>query len=322
MDDRALYRLMLWGYATLPAILVMYAVMGFVQHSAALVACAVLAAVSLAVQTFSLYAMRQVLAADPYRFPYGAGKLEDFSAFLCGVLFVPAGAYMAVQALTRLADPVAVQYAASMVAVAVSAVRMVLLWLAAERLARRSGAQSPLVRAYLLDYRTSLLNDLGVFVSFAVGWLLVRTGEPAAGDRVDPLVALAICLYMVWAGIWLVRRSFRALADLPLSEEEQVRVLRVLAAYVADYDGVGALRTRSSGKRRVVEIELAFPAARTVGELEGLAAGMQSALATDVPGLQFRIVPFVDRERPGGGQGEGSGDGADRPAAPNPGSDV
>jgi cation diffusion facilitator family transporter len=297
VDDQALYRLMVWGYATLPPIIVMYAVMAVVQHSSALMVCAVLAAVSLTVQTFSLYAMRQVLAADPYRFPYGAGKLEDFSAMLCGVLFVPSGACLALVAVERLADPVAVHYAPSLIAVAVSAVRMALLWRAAERLARRTGAQSPLVRAYLLDYRTSLLSDLGVLASFTVGWLLVHAGEPAIGDRVDPLVAVAIALYMVWAGVWLVRRSFRALADLPLGEEDQIRLMKVLAEHVADYAGIGVVHTRASGKRRVVEVEVAFPASYTLGELDLLRTSMERSLAAGVPGLDFRIVPLVEDPR-------------------------
>ncbi len=291
MDDRALYRVMLWGYSTLPLILAMYAVMGVVQHSAALLVCAVLAAVSLTVQTFSLYAMRQVLAGDTFRFPYGAGKLEDFSAFLCGVLFVPSGLYMAAGAVERLAAPVEVQYGPSLVAVAVSAVRMVLLWHAVERLARRTAAPSPLVHAYLLDYRTSLLSDLGVLASFAVGWFLVRAGVAAVGDRVDPAVALVISLYMVWAGVWLVRRSFRSLVDLPLGEEDQLRIMKALAEHVADYEGIGVLYTRASGRRHIVEVELSFPASYTVGELDALSASMQEALAASLPGLEFRVVP-------------------------------
>ena len=48
--------------------------------------------------------------------------------------------------------------------------------------------------------------------------------------------------------------------DLPLSEDEQLTITRVLGHHYADYDLVGTLYTRSSGTRRFVEVELGFGA--------------------------------------------------------------
>jgi len=86
---------MLWGYFSLFPLSAMFIVTEALLHSSAMVVCSVLSAISITVQSFSIYALRQVLQQETFRFPYGAGKLEDFSAFLCGVLFVPSGLYMA-----------------------------------------------------------------------------------------------------------------------------------------------------------------------------------------------------------------------------------
>lgn len=292
-DADRLYRLMLWGFVTLFPLSAMFIVTGVLAHSSAVIVCSVLSIISITVQSFSIYSLRQVMGGNTFRFPYGAGKLEDFSAFLCGVLFVPSGLYMAYGAALRLIEPHHVGYLVGLVPVSLSAVRMAALFIAVRRLARETETPSPLLHAYLLDYRISLLNDLGIIAAFSVGWALVHAGAPVLGDRVDPLVAGAISLYMVWAGVWLVRRNFRALADLPLPEADQLLVMKVLAAHYADYETIGTLYTRATGTRRIVELELVFPRERTLGEIEALSAAMERDLAVEVPGLGFRIIPVA-----------------------------
>ena len=107
-----------------------------------------------------------------------------------------------------------------------------------------------------------------------------------------------IALYMLWIGVELVRHNFRALMDLPLPEEHQLTITRVLAAHYAEYDRVGTLYTRSSGKRRFVEVELGFDGDRTVEHVHVLSRHMENALAAELPGLHFRIVPVWGPEEP------------------------
>ena len=294
-DDRRLYRLMLWGYFSLFPFTVMFIVMAVLANSSAVVVYTAQSAISITVQTFSIFAIRQVIGENTFRFPYGAGKLEDFSAFLCGVLYVPSGIYMAYDACTRIVHPQHVGYLLSMIPIALSATRMVVLYLAVRRLARQTKAQSPLLRAYLLDYRVGLLSDAGVLSAFVIGWALVHQGLMTMGDRVDPIIGLAISLYMVWVGVSLVRRNFRALMDLPLPEDEQLRIMKVLARHYAEYETIGTLYSRASGKLRFVELELVFAGDRTLAEIEALSGEMERALAEELPGLTFRIIPIGER---------------------------
>ncbi len=296
-DDRRFYRVMLWGYVTLFPLMALFIVTAVLANSSAVFVYSVNFAITVAVQSFSLYAIRQVMRENTFRFPYGAGKLENFAAFLGGVLNVPSGIYVAYAASLRLIDPEHVSYGLSMIPIAVEAARMVVLYVSVSRLARRTRDPSPLLHAYLLDYRVNVLSDCGVLVAFAAGWLLVHNGLQTLGDRLDPLVALAIAAYMIWVGVILVRRNFRALMDLPLPEEEQLRVMKVLAAHYADFEAIGTLYTRSSGKQRFVEIELAFPGTRTLDEIGALGAHMEEALAADVPELTFRVIPAVAKAR-------------------------
>jgi ferrous-iron efflux pump FieF len=79
-------------------------------------------------------------------------------------------------------------------------------------------------------------------------------------------------------GASLVRHNLRSLMALPLSEAEQLKVMRMLATHYADYESVGTLFTRSSGKRRFVEIELGFEYEQTVGRVQDLTQRMEAAL--------------------------------------------
>ena len=300
-DDTArLYRVLWWGFVSLFPTIVLFVGMAAIADSASLAIIAAQGAVSLVVNAFALYALRQVLRDNVYSFPYGAGKLENFSAFLCGVLYLPSGAYAAFIAVERLIHPPDVAYGLSLLAVAASLSRGVALYWALRRIVRRSANPSPLLVSYDLDYRIAVLTDAGVLVSFAVGLALVSVALPGVGERIDPAVALVIALYMVWAGVGLVRRNFRALMDLPLSEAEQLKILRVLAHYHGDYEQVGAVCTRASGNRRYVEMELSFAGDVTVEHVQGLSARMEEELAAALPGLSFSIVARLDQAGPPG----------------------
>ncbi len=291
LESRGFFRLMVWGYVTMFPMAALFITVSVLADSSAVLVIAVQYVVSIVVSSFGLYAMRQVMADNIYSHPYGAGKLENFSAFLCGVFYVPSALYLMFDAGGRLLDPPHVGYLLAQIPVVISFCRMVVLYVAVRRMMSRSPNPSPLLRSYLLDYRVGLFSDGGVLISFTIGGMLAWLGMPAIGNRVDPAVAMVIAGYMIWVGVSLVRHNLRSLMDLPLSEAEQLKVMRVLAAHYADYDSVGTLFTRSSGKRRFVEIELGFAYEQTVGHVQELSQHMEAALGAELPDLTFRVVP-------------------------------
>jgi len=290
-ESVSLYKLLRWGLAIEVPIVVMMVTSAVLAGSAALVAMAAQSGIALVINAFAVYAMRQVLRENAYTHPYGAGKLENFSAFLCGVLYVPSGLYVLVDSVERLIHAPEVGYLLGLIPVSITFLTGAVLFVFASRLRRRTRNPSPLLISYRADYLIGMLTDGGIIIAFVLASVLIGLGLPALGDRVDPAVALVIALYMLWVGVSLVRHNFRALMDLPLAEEEQLTITRVLAAHYADYDLVGTLYTRSSGKRRFVEIELGFDGEKSVEHVHVLSRHMEKALADELPGLHFRIVP-------------------------------
>lgn len=295
-EDRHLYRIMRWGYYTLIPFTFLFFVAAAVTNSSTMVIISALNVISLTVQAFSLYAMRRVIAPNPFGLPFGAGKLEDFSAFLCGVLFVPSGLYMAYVSVLELLHPEPVEYAVGMIPVLFSVVRLGSLYAAVRRLSRRTVNPSLLLHAYLLDYRIGALTDLSVFITFAVGWLLTRSEIPELGNRIDPAVTLALALYTLWSGVSLVRHSFRPLMDLPLPEAELLKIMKVLARHYTEYEDIEGVYTRASGRKRFVDIELVFPGTRRLSEIDSLRHAMERELAATLPDLVFEIRPLVEEK--------------------------
>ena len=295
MEDRRLYRIMRWGYYSLIPFTVLFAVVAVLTNSSTMVIISALNVISLTVQAFSLYAMRRVIAPNPFGLPFGAGKLEDFSAFLCGVLFVPSGLYMAYVSILELISPEAVGYALGMIPVFFSALRLGSLYAAVRRLSRETAHPSLLLRAYFLDYRIGVLTDVSVFVTFGLGWLLMHNGQPALGNRIDPAVTLVLALYALWSGISLVRHSFRPLMDLPLPETDLLKIMKVLAAHYTEYDDIEGLYTRASGRKRFVDVEIVFPGGSTLSQIDALSSQMERELAAAMPGLVFEVRPLIEQ---------------------------
>jgi cation diffusion facilitator family transporter len=295
-ESRQLYKLLKIGLAIEVPLVVLTATSAVLAGSAALVALAAQSGVALVINGFAVYAMRQVLRENVYTHPYGAGKLENFSAFLCGALYVPSGLFVLYDSIERLIDAPEVGYITGLIPVVCTFVSGTILFTMSQRLKKRTADPSPLLIAYKADYFIGMCTDGGVLVAFVLGSLLVSRGYAAIGDRIDPTIALVMAVYMLYVGQDLVRHNFRALMDLPLAERDQLAITRVLAHHYADYDEVGVVFTRQSGNRRYVEIELGFDGEKTVEHVHNLSRHMEQDLGAELPSLYFHIVPVWEQD--------------------------
>ena len=147
-----------------------------ISGSAALIAMAAQSGIALVINSFAVYAMRQVLKENVYDYPYGAGKLENFSAFLCGALYVPSGLFVLYDSIERLIEAPEVGYLSGLIPVAFTFATGALLFTLSARLMKRTADPSPLLVAYKADYFIGACTDGGVLVAFA----LARGSSPSA----------------------------------------------------------------------------------------------------------------------------------------------
>jgi cation diffusion facilitator family transporter len=245
--------------------------------------------VNLAAALLALSMLRLAAAPPDENHPYGFSKAEYFSAGIEGALIVLASAGIVWTAVPRLIAPreLDMPLAGLTLTVIASAINfgvaMVLLRAGREHHSITLEADG---RHLLTDVWTSAGVIVGVALVFVTGWL-----------RLDPIVAIAVALHILWTGFGLVRRSVRGLLDPAISAQDQKEVEKLIAEYSRRY-GVSfhALRTRQAGARRFVSFHLLVPDAWSVAQAHQLSEEIEARMRAMVPNAAIftHIEPISD----------------------------
>ena len=207
--------------------------------------------------------------ADPEH-TYGHEKIEFFSTGLEGTLVFVAGVGTAWYAVGRLIEPqelkrIDLGIVLSLIASAINfAVAVVLL-----RVGKKHG--SPILEA---DGH-HLMSDVLTSIAVVGGLILVAATEVAI---LDPLVAIAVSLSILWTGFKLVRRSFDGLMDRALPMEEQERLREGIRTSLPPGCHFHFLRTRRAGRRKFVDFHVLLPGTWTVQAGHTLAHEIETKL--------------------------------------------
>ena len=196
----------------------------------------------------NLLAVRYAMLEADDNHHFGHGKAESLSALAQAMFIAGSSLFLIVNASGRLFRPVAITNDA--VGIGVMLVSMVMT--AALVLYQRSVLErvdSPSVRADSLNYVNDLMTTAGVLLALilaALGWHMA-----------DPLIAIAVGIYML-SGVWkILSEAVSALMDVALPPEEMARVQAAIAS-VPGSEGVHRLRARRHGEWRMVDMHLEF----------------------------------------------------------------
>lgn len=245
--------------------------------------------VNLAAAMLALSMLRLAASPPDADHPYGFSKAEYFSAGIEGALIVLAAAGIVWTAVPRLAAPRELDMPLQGLALTVLAsginlgVAMTLLRAGREHHSITLEADA---RHLLTDVWTSAGVIVAVALVFVTGWL-----------RLDPLIAIAVAVHILWTGFGLVRRSVKGLLDPAISAEDQREVTKLFGEYSKRY-GVSfhALRTRQAGARRFVSFHILVPDAWTVAQAHRLSEEIESRMRAMVPNAAIftHIEPISD----------------------------
>jgi len=111
---------------------------------------------------------------------------------------------------------------------------------------RRTGSLA--VKADAFHYITDISMNLGVIaaliLSFYFGW-----------TAADPIIALFIAAYILYAAWTIAAQSFNQLMDRELPDEERARIAAIAVQH-GDVIAIHDLRTRISGRKIFIELHL------------------------------------------------------------------
>ena len=245
--------------------------------------------VNLAAALLALTMLRVAASPPDEDHPYGFSKAEYFAAGIEGALIVLAAAGIFASAIPRLIEPRALDM--PLLGLGLSAIASGInlgVGLLLIRVGRRehSVALEADGQHLMTDVWTSAGVIIGVALVFATGWL-----------RLDPLVALAVAVHIIWIGLRLMRRSWRGLLDAAISTEDTGEVTKLFNEYSRRY-GVSfhALRTRQAGARRFISFHFLVPDAWSVARAHQLSEEIESRIRSMVPNAAVftHIEPISD----------------------------
>lgn len=232
--------------------------------------------VNLIAALVALWAIRLANQPADLGHHFGHGKAEYLSAAIEGTMIVAAAGMIMYSAVGRLLNPVEIDdtglgLALAIVAGVINAVVGVTLVRAGKQY--RSIALTADGRHLLADTWTSVGVVLGVAV---VGIFNIPV--------LDPIIAIAVALNILWVGVQLIRRSTSGMLDAAIDPEDMIKVELLLDTFRREYDiDFHAVRSRESGRQRFVYMHVLVPDVWTVRSGHNLTMKIRQAISELLP---------------------------------------
>ncbi len=251
--------------------------------------------ISIFANVFTVISMRSILNKNIFSFPYGTGKLENFIAFLTGTLMLPIAAMIyASTADSLMSGRHEVRFEMAQIGMIPGLLRDASLLVWSKRLMKKSKAVSPIVQSNFVSYKVSVIVIIVGVLSMllALGLTTMRYGR--VGMLIDLALAASLATYMLVSAVILIRSNFRSLIDLPLAEDDQLKIMRVLSDQYNFYSNLGVVYTRMCGSKKIIEIELYFKRRTSMEEISLLAERLRARFGELFADFDFRLIPVMD----------------------------
>jgi cation diffusion facilitator family transporter len=244
--------------------------------------------VNLAAAIVALIALSILTRPANDEFTFGFSKVEYFSSGFEGGMILLAAASIIISALPRLIRPVPLEQLglgllisaiASLINLGVSLVLM--------RAAKRH--HSITLEADARHLMTDVWTTGGVLIGIALVWL---TGF----ERLDPLIAMAVAVNILFTGYRLMVRSGRGLMDASLPAEETAEVKSILDTFQTEGVRYHSLRSRQAAARKFMAVHLLVPGDWTVRQGHQIAEEIEIRVGKAIPysNIVTHIEPIED----------------------------
>lgn len=255
---------------------------GLLSGSVSIVSEAIHSANDLLAAVIAWVSVRTSDKAADAEHPYGHGKIEGVSGAVEAALIVVAAIWIVVEAVRKILHGGEVEHLG--LGTAVMAVSVVVNIAVSRHLFRVAKQEDSLaLEADAHHLSTDVFTSLGVALGLALvwGWRTV-TGGSTALDIVDPIVAIAVAMFILKIGVDLTRDAVGHLLDRRLPESELETIAAILRRHpaVLEYHG---LRTRKSGSQRYVDVHVTLRGDETLAQAHDAARAIEDEIGRSLP---------------------------------------
>ncbi len=253
----------------------------WLTNSAALFSDALESTVNVAAALIALVALRFAERPADANHPYGHQKAEFFAAVIEGAMIIVASAAILQHAWQSWLTPVTLDVPWQGMALNGLATALNAIWgtvlLRAGRQARSVTLQGD-GRHLWADVVTSIAILLGISLAVWTGLTVL-----------DPMLAAAIAVYVLWSGLSLISQSVGGLMDAAPAPEIVEQIRRMVGEHAEGALEVHDLRTRHAGRLTYLEFHLVVPGDLRVSEAHAICDRIESALKEEMEELMITI---------------------------------
>lgn len=247
----------------------------WVTGSVALLSDALESTVNVATAIAALIAVRFAATPADARHPYGHHKSEYVSAVIQGAMILVAALLILREAYAGFLAPRAITAAGPGLALngLATVINGAWCWV----LIRRGRAlRSPALVAdgwhLFSDVISSVGVAAGVALTAATGWAVL-----------DPALAAAVALHILWAGWRVMREAVGGLMDEAVPPERLAEIRRIISSNADGAIEAHDLRTRHAGRATFIEFHLVVPSQLTVSAAHDICDRIEKALKAGEP---------------------------------------
>jgi cation diffusion facilitator family transporter len=212
---------------------------------------------------------------------FGHHKAEYISAVIEGALIIVAALLILREAWEAFQQPRSINQPGAGLALNGVATVINAVWSAC---LIRFGRQlrSPALRADGLHLFSDVATSVGVLAGVA---LAATTGWHV----LDPVLAAAVAVYILYTGWRLTRDSVSGLMDEAVTSEESRRIRQIISDNAEGAIEAHDLRTRTAGRATFIEFHLVVPGSMSVAEAHRICDKLEDAIGKDIEGAEVHI---------------------------------
>ncbi len=213
--------------------------------------------------------------------PYGHGKIENISGTVEALLILLAALYIFYEAVQKIIEGGQLEHVSLGVGImGISAVANTFISRFLMRVANKTDSLA--LEADAKHLSADVLTSVGVFA----GLVIVRiTGLTV----LDPIIAIAVSLFICKTAYDLTKRSSSGLLDAKLPQDEENVIVGILNRHCSQFVSFHSLRSRKAGSRRHVDLHLEVDGDINVVEAHSICDHLEQEIESQLPNTEVTI---------------------------------
>lgn len=282
MDSKARVRAAQIAITTAISLAILKVITGIATGSMALLSSAADSLLDIIMSFGNLLALRQANKPADDDHPYGHGKFETAATLLQSLLIAASGLFILSESIHRL------QHGDNKLAhldigIAVLAFSSIVSWFLSRYL-RRVGIKtdSTALQADALHYATDVYSNaillIGLIGVRLLGW-----------EWIDPVLSIGVGCYILYAAFDLLKGSMNDFLDAGLPEEQRKQIISCIKNNENEITGYHNIRTRRSGKHKMIDFNLSFCRFKTIKEAHDSADKIEQEIKSRISNADVTI---------------------------------